>query len=134
MSQDFAYLSPEQRESLNTLPFSVLLPAELLPGWSLASIDFEEFEEGAASFALNLVADSKRLSFLTTNDGIGDAPPGARQSVHSHPELGEIHFEHEDDGDFLSVWLEVENGWSALGGQNASDTELDQVVASLVAV
>lgn len=129
---ELSYLTAEQRESLQDLPFSILLPGELPGGWVLESMDFEEFEEGA-SFSLNLKSGEKQVSFMTTNEGIGDAPTGVRQSQHSHPELGEVHVEHEEDGDFLSDWLEVENGWSALSGKYAEDTDIDQMVHQLVA-
>lgn len=132
MSEEvLAYLSQEQKEGLNDLPFAVLLPAQLPSGWNVAGIDFEEDEDGA-SFALRLVSGLKLCRLITSNEGIGDAPPGVRQSVHSHPDFGEIKVEHEEDGDVLSDWIEVESGWSALNGSGLSDADLEQFIPQLV--
>lgn len=133
MSQELSYLNPEQRESLEGLPFAVLVPGELPAGWAFEAIDFDEQEEGA-SFALRIVQGRKRCAFLTSNEGIGDAPPGVRQSAHQHPELGEIKVEHEEDGALLSDWLEVENGWCAIGGNDLEDADLDAIVAQLLVI
>ena len=107
-----------------------MLPRELPDGWSVAGLDFTEDEEGA-SFSLSLEKGAASVSFLTTNEGVGDPPGGERTSRHSHPELGELQVEHEEDGDFLSDWLEVENGYSALGGKGATDQDLDGLIAVL---
>ena len=130
------YLDPKQRESLDGLPFAVLLPSETVVGWALQGFSFEQGEEEDAgdSFTLSFV-NSKGgiMSFLTTNGGIGDPVGGARTSVHRHPQLGEITVEHEEDGDFLSDWLEVENGFSAVSGRDVSDEDLDLFVSKLIA-
>jgi len=107
-----------------------MLPSQVPQGWTVASLDFDQDEDGA-SFALGLTKGEARLNFLTTNDGIGDPPGGARTSRHPHQDLGEITIEHEEDGEFLSDWMEVEGGWSALAGSGPSDSELDQFVQSL---
>ena len=130
MSEELDYLSAEQKGSLDGLPFSVLLPSSLPLGWNVSHFEFEEFDEGA-SFALAVQKGEGTLSFLTTNEGIGDPPGGARKSVHNHPEFGDLAIEHEEDGDFLSDWMEVKNGWSAVGGRSVSDADLDLVVAEL---
>lgn len=131
MSEVLSYLSEKQRESLGDLPFAVLLPAGLPSGWSVAGIDFDQHEEGA-SFALKLVSGSKTCAFLTSNEGIGDAVPGFKQTTHKHPEYGAIKVEHEEDGSLLSDWIEVENGWSAIGGNGLNQDDLDQLIPQLV--
>jgi hypothetical protein len=132
MSQELPYLTDDQRESLGDLPFSVLLPKGLPEGWSVATWDFDQLEEGA-SFSLGLTKGTAKLHFMTTNEGIGDPPGGDRTSHHAHSDLGEVKVEHEEDGDFLSDWLEVENGWSAVGGNGLSDSEIDLVIEQLAA-
>lgn len=131
MSEVLSYLSQEQRESLNDLPFAVLLPAGLPSGWSVEGIDFDGDEEGA-SFALKLVSGDKTCAFLTSNEGIGDAVPGVKQTLHKHPEYGAIKVEHEEDGSILSDWIEVENGWSAVGGNGLNEADLNQLIPQLV--
>ena len=133
MSQELSYLSAEQRESLSDLPFAVLLPSDLPQGWTFEGLDFDEEEEGA-SFALRIVCGAKRCAFLTSNEGLGDPFPGVRQSSHQHSELGPITVEHEEDGALLSDWIEVENGWSAVGGNNLDDADLDLLIPRLLVV
>ena len=131
MSQALSYLTAEQRESLNDLPFAVLLPSGLPSGWTVEEIDFDEDEEGA-SFALKLVSGGKTCAFLTSNEGIGDAVPGVQQSVHKHSEYGAIKVEHEEDGSVLSDWIEVEGGWSAVAGNGLNEADLAQLIPQLI--
>lgn len=131
MSEVLSYLSQEQRERLNDLPFAVLLPADLPSGWSVEGIDFDEVEDGA-SFALKLVNGKKTCAFLTSNEGIGDAVPGYKQTTHKHPEYGAIKVEHEEDGSILSDWIEVEDGWSAVAGNGLNEVDLNQLIPQLV--
>lgn len=133
MNASLSYLSAEQKGSLSSLPFSVLLPSELPSGWELDTFDFSEFEEGA-SFTVVLTKQEKRCAVATTNEGIGDAPTGVRQSSHKHPELGSLTIEHEDDGDCLSDWVEVEGGWSAVSGTRLQDADLDAIISRLVVI
>lgn len=133
MSQVLSYLTTEQRESLSDLPFAVLLPSELPEGWTFEAIDFDDEDEGA-SFALRIVSGGKRCAFLTSNEGLGDPLPGVRQSSHQHGEFGAITVEHEEDGALMSDWIEVENGWSAVGGNNLEDADLDLLIPRLLIV
>jgi uncharacterized protein YbdZ (MbtH family) len=131
MSEALSYLTQEQRESLNDLPFAILLPASLPSGWKVEEIDLHQDEEGA-SFALKLVSGDKTCAFLTSNEGIGDAVPGVKQSMHKHSEYGAITVEHEEDGSTLSDWIEVEGGWSAVGGNGLNEADLDQLIPQLI--
>lgn len=132
MSEQFSYLDSAQRESLKGLPFAVLLPTEIQADWAVRAISFEEDEEDGASFSLSIgKEDGATLTFLATNGSIGDPVGGARSSKHTHPELGEIAIEHEEDGDFLSDWLEFDNGFSAIGGRGVSNEEIDFHIARL---
>ena len=72
-----------------------------------------------------------RLNFLATNEGIGDPPGGMKRTRHQHPQLGEIKVEHEEDGDFLSDWIEVDGGWFAVGGSDTLDVDLDALIPLL---
>ena len=130
MSDSVPYLSKEQRIALQDLPFSVLLPTGLPGPWSLAGFEIDDSEEGV-SFSLDLTAGTKMLSFLTTNEGIGDPVPGVRTSVHVHPDWGSLTIEHEEDGSCLSDWLEFDGAWSAVTGRDLGDSELDLIVPLL---
>lgn len=130
MSQPFHYLTSEQRESLRGLPFSVLLPTELPQGWRVEEFTSDAEEDGA-SFTLGIGKGKARLNFLATNEGIGDPPGGMKRTRHQHPQLGEIKVEHEEDGDFLSDWIEVDGGWFAVGGSDTLDVDLDALIPLL---
>lgn len=109
-----------------------MLPISLPEGWQVSEVHSDSDEEGV-SFTLRVTKGTSMLNFLTTNEGIGDPPGGLKRTLHQHPEMGEIQVEHEEDGDFLSDWLEVQGGWAAVGGRDVPDTELDLLV-SLLAV
>lgn len=129
MSQDLAYLNQEQRESLADLPFAVLLPRSLPQGWKVESVVHDALDDGEGdTFVVTIGGFGKRCYFQTSNEGIGDPPPGDHHSTHHHPEFGEIRVEHEDSGSQMSDWLEVENGWSSVRGQGLTDAELDLMI------
>lgn len=134
MSDAFSYISSEERESLQALPFPVFLPSRVPEGWSAqpGQITVEE-EETSYSKSFSKGSDSL-FTIILTDSGIGDALPGQSQSEFHHPELDLVLVEHEQDGTFQSDWLSLDGGYLALSGKGTADSELEAWVSELAAL
>lgn len=135
MSDGFAYLTAEQRESLRGLPFPVLIPLELPDGWSVSSLDAGT-EDDETDVNLTLSGAGASVVMMATDGGVGDALPGERTESLEHPELGTIfveHYEEPDPDEFQTQWLALDDcpASYALRGRGLDEAGLQALLDSL---
>lgn len=135
MSDNFAYLTAEQRENLAALPFPVVLPGTLPAGWSVEALAIDS-EDGETDLTLELTGASGTVVFLATDAGIGDAAPGETTDKIDHPDFGSLfveRYEEPDPDDFQLQWLEIEDCEARFSfrGSDISDSDFEALLGSL---
>lgn len=104
LAQDFAYLNDKQLAKLRALGTSIVLPAQLPPGYALSKIDVDR---DAKSYSLSFRGPARHSMFISvTGSEGGDAAPdytSFRRSFDANsPVLGKAHFEPVND---LDGWI-----------------------------